>query len=629
VSDSTTNTNTGTNHANTSAQSTFGQIANALSYASANSDTTTVQDSASLEITGQISFSAWIKTTDASSSNLWRSYQNSSPYNGYGIGYGISGVGKISYWSSAHGSWVVSNSSVNDGVWHYVVVTISSGGSVTFYRDGIADGTQTSSVPATYTGGREIAGAGFTGALDELRVSNLTRSADWVVATYNNQSQSSTFSSVGSDDSSAPNIASLSPSSGLIGTSTTITGTNFGSTQSSSTIKFNGTIATVTSWSATSITATVPSGAGPGYAVVTVSSIPSNGIKFRVTNGYSYFRAITIDHTKVPNTDQANFPVLISGSYPYLATTANGGNVTNANGYDIIFSPDAAGTSILDFEQESYNPTTGAINYWVRVPTVSHSTDTIIYIFYGNSAVSMDQSNKGGVWDSNYALVSHLSDNAANMVVADSTSNANNLNNRVSTSNKTATGEISNGLTYDGSSDYSSVANNSSVDIQGSAITLEVWAKPTNSTAASSERLIVKEVSGNADPYVRYGLFRASSGSSQITFFITTGGPGSYTSASGGSTSAGSWTHAVGVYNGTTMTLYVNGSSVATASKTGSIASSSTPLVFGADTEISSEYFNGVLDEARISNSARSADWIAAEYNNQSWEWNCGQPQNC
>jgi len=47
-------------------------------------------------------------------------------------------------------------------------------------------------------------------------------------------------------------------------------------------------------------------------------------------NGCLYRRAITIDHTKVPNTDQANFPVLISGTYSYLATTANGGGVTNA-----------------------------------------------------------------------------------------------------------------------------------------------------------------------------------------------------------------------------------------------------------------------------------------------------------
>ena len=51
-----------------------------------------------------------------------------------------------------------------------------------------------------------------------------------------------------------PNITSLSPTTGAAGTSVTITGTNFGATQGSSTVTFNGTAATPTSWSATSIT---------------------------------------------------------------------------------------------------------------------------------------------------------------------------------------------------------------------------------------------------------------------------------------------------------------------------------------------------------------------------------------
>ncbi len=76
---------------------------------------------------------------------------------------------------------------------------------------------------------------------------------------------------------------------------------------------------------------------------------------------YSAYRAVTIDHTKVPNTDQINFPVLISGTFPYLATVANGGNIQNANGYDIVFTSDADGTTKLDYEVESYNPVTGAL----------------------------------------------------------------------------------------------------------------------------------------------------------------------------------------------------------------------------------------------------------------------------
>ena len=144
------------------------------------------------------------------------------------------------------------------------------------------------------------------------------------------------------------------------------------------------------------------------------------------SNSYSNRRAITIDHTRVPNSDQLNFPMLFSGTYPYLATTSNGGSVTSANGYDIFFTSDANGTVPLAFEQESYSPSTGAVNYWVKIPTLSHTTDTVIYLFYGNSSVTTDQSNKSGVWDSNYLGMWHLEDQAANTAVSDSTSDANN-----------------------------------------------------------------------------------------------------------------------------------------------------------------------------------------------------------
>jgi chitodextrinase len=67
-----------------------------------------------------------------------------------------------------------------------------------------------------------------------------------------------------------------------VGAAVTITGTNFGATQGTSTVKFNGTTATPTSWSATSITTQVPAGATTGNVVVTVGGVASNGIGFTV-----------------------------------------------------------------------------------------------------------------------------------------------------------------------------------------------------------------------------------------------------------------------------------------------------------------------------------------------------------
>jgi hypothetical protein len=81
-----------------------------------------------------------------------------------------------------------------------------------------------------------------------------------------------------------PTISSLNPISGPVGTSVTVTGTNFGATQGTSTVTFNGTPATPTAWSAASIIAPVPTGATSGNVVVTVSAQPSNGVNFTVGN---------------------------------------------------------------------------------------------------------------------------------------------------------------------------------------------------------------------------------------------------------------------------------------------------------------------------------------------------------
>ncbi len=81
----------------------------------------------------------------------------------------------------------------------------------------------------------------------------------------------------------APSITSLSPTSGPVATAVTITGTNFGATQGTSTVTFNGTAGTPSSWSNTSIAVPVPSGATSGNVVVTVNGAASNDVSFTVT----------------------------------------------------------------------------------------------------------------------------------------------------------------------------------------------------------------------------------------------------------------------------------------------------------------------------------------------------------
>jgi hypothetical protein len=70
-----------------------------------------------------------------------------------------------------------------------------------------------------------------------------------------------------------PVIVSFTPSTGVGGTTVTVTGKNFSTTDNANTVKFNGTDAVVSSETATEIVTTVPTGATTGKITVTVNGL--------------------------------------------------------------------------------------------------------------------------------------------------------------------------------------------------------------------------------------------------------------------------------------------------------------------------------------------------------------------
>ena len=80
----------------------------------------------------------------------------------------------------------------------------------------------------------------------------------------------------------APEISALYPSTGPAGTRVLITGTSFGD---DGVVTFNNVVATTSTWSSTTIVATVPDSATTGPVVVTTSDVESNGVTFTVTAG--------------------------------------------------------------------------------------------------------------------------------------------------------------------------------------------------------------------------------------------------------------------------------------------------------------------------------------------------------
>jgi hypothetical protein len=345
-----------------------------------------------------------------------------------------------------------------------------------------------------------------------------------------------------------------------------------------------------------SVTITATSLANPsqsGSATITLAQTAC------MASGYGYTRQIVIDHNQVPNTDQANFPFLFGTTDPLLATTANGGHVANANGYDMIFSTDPNGLTALNYEMEQYNPVTGQAIAWIQIPNLSHTSDTVIYLFYGNPNVTTLQQNPTATWDSTYQGVWHLP-NGTTLSANDSTVNA---NNGTITDATPTQGQIDGGAAFNGST--SQIICGSNVPgfqfTSQQSFTDSAWVNLSNN---SNGWMSVLSNSRDIGPW--HGLWIDGT-NAVFGLSYNLDGPAISTNA---------WHYMVAVQAPNSGEfLYVDGALVASYSFTQDANGGGTCYI-GNDSV--GEAFQGSIDEVRIASAARSSDWIAAEYNNQS-----------
>lgn len=353
------------------------------------------------------------------------------------------------------------------------------------------------------------------------------------------------------------------------------------------------------------------------------------GIETATINNYCYYRAITIDHLKVASSTSAtpekyiNFPVLVSATLSSLMATSSGGNVFNTGGYDISFATSTASNTVIkSSELEDYSGTTGRINAWTRLSSISTTTDTVLYMFYNNTTLTSttDIHDKNNVWDLNYRGVWHLP-NGTTLTALDSTIYANN-GTPSATSPTAAASQIDGGASFDGNT-ARNIDVGSDKSLGGlAALTMEGWIK-LSAFGDDGYTTIVgapKQRSGPGDPY-QDALLAVSNG----TVFLaqSTGNIGSRIFTDQSTTlTTGNWYHVVGTWDGANLKVYKNGVQVGTNVADTNGATPATPsssFRLGQAGIASSDFeqVNGLLDEVRVSNVARSADWIKTEYNNQ------------
>lgn len=346
---------------------------------------------------------------------------------------------------------------------------------------------------------------------------------------------------------------------------------------------------------------------------------------------------LTIQNAKVPGT-LTDFPVLLDlSNLPSEMFDADGSYPALNGGGDIRFSSDAAGTTQLACEIVSFvtnnDPALGSAEIWVKIPSLASATDTDFYVWYNKAGETQpavtDTYGRNNVWDSNFKLVQHMSQDPSGTApqMIDSTSNSNDGTSAgTMTSGDLVAGKVGKGLDFDGTNDYINHGDSASLDITG-ALTLSAWVKMVNNPVTGSEGVISKfrHETGNLDQraYCAYittsGLFK-----SQISNDGTYN-DGVSSNAVGGTTDVADGTYrflSVVFVPSTSLKVYVDGveDGSSTTSIIASLYNSPAPFWTGLwyDSPDANRYAQAIIDEVRVSSVARSANWLLTEYNNQS-----------
>ncbi|MEM8909812.1 MAG: DUF2341 domain-containing protein, partial [Bacteroidota bacterium] len=316
---------------------------------------------------------------------------------------------------------------------------------------------------------------------------------------------------------------------------------------------------------------------------------------------YAFRQRLIIPAANVEGSnDLIDFPVLVKTVDEELRDF-----VQNPNGYDIAFT-EVDGTP-LDHDLEYFNPTTGELIAWVRIPTLSHSNDTEFFMYFGDGSIVSDMSVPS-TWEVSYEGVYHLNDN-----YLDATSNAYHATNNGTVFSPASVG---NGALFDATADEITTSNTTN----SSQYTISGWISPS--------------AFGNQFPRVveKDGVLRimvnnnAPSGPIGAVRFIPVGFTGGNDWWSTTHVSPGSTYYLTITYDGSNFTndpkFYFNGieeafDGVNTTQPTGgSFGISAAPWIIGND-PVGNRNWSGLIDEFRIANTIRTADWIATEYHNQ------------
>ncbi len=315
-----------------------------------------------------------------------------------------------------------------------------------------------------------------------------------------------------------------------------------------------------------------------------------------------------------------NFPVLVM-LRPNVGGSGFGyTNFATDTGHDLRFGTDATPpTTGLNYEIESWDPN-GASYVWVQVPTIPGNGSGAIWANWGNTATSnqLPCTTNGATWTNGFSSVWHFGRTNGVPDLRDWTSYRRDGTNAGTVSE---TGFVGNGVDFEASSsnlvDVPTGLSSTYIPATNAPITVSFWFNPESiPTNHLGARMInLHDSVGGPSTVLTIGLAFTN----RVQLFIdgaqtTGGGIVNFISAP---ISVGQWYYASVTYRSNMCAFIVNDVTVASTNSANMNPGAAYPAKIGnVDLKITSTYYDGLIDEARISSVARSTNWIWAEYVN-------------
>jgi hypothetical protein len=302
-----------------------------------------------------------------------------------------------------------------------------------------------------------------------------------------------------------------------------------------------------------------------------------------------------------------NFTVLVK----LTASNFNYSHCRNDGG-DIRFV-DADNSTLLKYHFEEWNYD-GDSWIWVKAPQIDGGSSTdYIWLYYGNSEAT-DAQDEAGTYDANFMGVWHVDEVAEAVDDSTSYSNDGSIYGDVT---QDATGKIDGADDFGGDQDGVDIPSSSGDELSNfSELTLEAW---IDIDTYNPEARIVSKAWDviETDPYGIYALALGADGANNIYVSVTTGASRVQCFSAPGSISTAGFYYVVGTWDGEYVQSYVDGEASGGACvKSGTMDQNDEDVSIGRYTGgwPGTYDLDGIIDEVRISNVARSADWIKAQY---------------